>query len=326
MSKGASSLGLDSLGDLSSMMQASEEGILIIPLDDLSRNPEQPREYFADKELEELAQTIKLRGVQSPISVRNDPDNAGKYVINHGERRFRASKLAGAATIRAILDNDYTFSDAIIENEQREPLTALERAISYKKMQTDAKAKGEKATAKAVAGLLGLSEAKISQHLKLLKLPPEIDAVFKAGIITNVTLLGELANQYAVTPEEVMMLIEDEGAALTRQKLKELKELLAQGPRESGPLVDSIPDSYEEEAGYEEDEPSMPPQSKEPAEKDPNKFSKAIINVTHDERPARIDLTKRPEAEGYAWLKYEDDGQEFSASLASVTLVSVIEG
>ena len=65
---------------------------------------------------------------------------------------------------------------------------------------------------------------------------------------------------------------------------------------------------------------------KEPKEADPDKLKKAIIQVKHDDRPARLILNRRPPAEGWAWLKYEDDGQEFEADLGTVQLVALLEG
>ena len=80
----------------------------------------QPRKEFNQDTLRELTETVKLRGVKSPISVRPNPDKPGTYIINHGARRYRASINAGLKTIPAFIDTDYSEQIRVIENLQRD--------------------------------------------------------------------------------------------------------------------------------------------------------------------------------------------------------------
>ena len=125
-----STLKIDQLGDISSLLNdpVNTEGAYVeIALDLIDEDIKQPRKHFDEKSLQEMAETIKTRGVKSPISVRPGQIE-GRYIINHGARRFRASKLAGRETIPAFVDNDYTMDDQVIENLQRDNLTAREIA------------------------------------------------------------------------------------------------------------------------------------------------------------------------------------------------------
>ena len=107
-------------------------------------------------------------------------------------------------------------------------------------------------------------------------------------------------------------------ASLLHDKLREYLEDKRNHEADEG---DYGPDgSDESEEGLED------AKGKEPKEPDPDKIKKAIIQVRHDDRPARLILNRRPPAEGWAWLKYEDDGQEFEADLGRVWLVALLEG
>ncbi len=94
----------------------------------ISEDIHQPRKEFNQETLRELTETIKLRGVKSPISVRPNPDKPGTYIINHGARRYRASINAELTKIPAFIDADYSEADQVIENLQRDDLTSREIA------------------------------------------------------------------------------------------------------------------------------------------------------------------------------------------------------
>ena len=110
----------------------TDAGPMQIPLSLIDEDPNQPRTAdnpgFSAESLKELADTIRLRGVKTPISVRNNPQARGRYIINHGARRTRASLLAGKTTIPGFVDNDYSNADQVLENLQRNELTPREIA------------------------------------------------------------------------------------------------------------------------------------------------------------------------------------------------------
>lgn len=153
-----------------------------IPIELIRPNPDQPRRVFSEDELEELAQSIRQRGVLQPILVRPLGDDAGSYQIVAGERRWRASQKAGVRVLPALVRDlsDVDVMDiAVIENVQRQDLTALEEARAYKVMiETGGR------TPDIIAGLIGKSRSHVANAVRLLALPPSILAHIEAGRLT----------------------------------------------------------------------------------------------------------------------------------------------
>ncbi|MCC6484979.1 MAG: ParB/RepB/Spo0J family partition protein [Armatimonadetes bacterium] len=136
-----------------------------LPLDQVVPAPGQPRKTFYEDSLEELAQSIKERGVLEPIVVRPMPD--GTYQIIMGERRYRASRLAGLTEIPCIireLSDEDARTDALLENFQREDLNPVERARAIEELL-------QYAPMEKVARTLGVKEATVRRHLEILELP-----------------------------------------------------------------------------------------------------------------------------------------------------------
>jgi ParB family chromosome partitioning protein len=167
----ASGLGLESIGDLSDLLNQPETVArsfrpLELPLDLIDEDPHQPRtgqpRLLAGKPRRDRRDDQSLRGVKSPISVRENPDAPpGRYLINHGARRYPCSKWAHKTTIPAFIDNDYNEADQVIENLQRNELTAREIADFIGRELAKGKKKGE------IAKELGKSPAFVTQHVTL---------------------------------------------------------------------------------------------------------------------------------------------------------------
>ncbi|MDO5760018.1 MAG: ParB/RepB/Spo0J family partition protein [Bacteroidota bacterium] len=153
--------------------------IAYIPLDEISPNPDQPRKDFNEQTLEELAQSIKEHGVITPITV-NKKD--GKYIIIAGERRYRASKMAGLKEIPAyirIVTLQETMEMSLIENIQREDLNSIEIALSLQALLQETNLTQEELSKK-----LGKSRGTISNYIRLLKLPAEVQMALRNDEIT----------------------------------------------------------------------------------------------------------------------------------------------
>jgi len=154
--------------------------IVEIEIDSIVVNPFQPRSYFNEEALQELANSIKELGVIQPITVRKQPGNA--FQIVSGERRYRASKLAGLTTIPAYirLANDQEMLEmAIVENIQRENLDPIEIALSYQRLIDEIKL-----TQDEMAKRLGKSRSAVTNYLRLLKLDPIIQTGMRDGFLT----------------------------------------------------------------------------------------------------------------------------------------------
>lgn len=151
-----------------------------ISIKDIEPNPFQPRTEFDQEELLELVQSIKTHGIIQPVTLRSL--GKGKYQIISGERRWRASKLAGLKSIPAyvrIADDQGMLEMAIVENIQRSNLNALEVAISYKRLMDECQLQHEE-----LAERVGKERSTVTNYMRLLKLPPDIQSGLKSESIS----------------------------------------------------------------------------------------------------------------------------------------------
>ena len=159
-------------------VHATEE-VIKLPIDKIKPNRFQPRTIFDDEKIEELSRTIHTHGVIQPIVVRSTVDN--EYEIIAGERRYRAMKKLQWTEVPAIvrnLNDKETASIALIENLQREELTAIEEAVAYQKL-----LELHELTQEALAQRLGKGQSTVANKLRLLKLPEEVkQAILKRDI------------------------------------------------------------------------------------------------------------------------------------------------
>ena len=170
------------------------EGIELktIDINNVFPNPNQPRKFFDNNKLRELSESIKNNGLLQPILVSIDENNKEKYIIVAGERRYRASKLAGLNTIQAVvldIDEKEILKNAIIENVQREDLNPIEEATGYKKV-IDVFGYTHEQLAKEI----GKSRAYITNLLRILTLPENVQNALKNNNISlghAKVLLGE---------------------------------------------------------------------------------------------------------------------------------------
>lgn len=163
-----------------SIGDATPASILEIPLELIEANPFQPRSSFDHDLLEELAESIRVLGLIQPITVRIAENN--KYQIISGERRFRAASLAGLENIPAYVrtaDDQGMLEMAIVENIQRENLDSIEVALSFQRLIEECNL-----TQEAMALRVGKKRATVTNYLRLLKLPAEIQLAIKARKIT----------------------------------------------------------------------------------------------------------------------------------------------
>jgi len=162
------------------LVKELNSSILEIPLDNIEVNPFQPRTDFDPEELQELAQSIKIHGLIQAITVRNLGGDS--YQLISGERRLRASKIAGLKTVPAfirIADDQALLEMALIENIQRSNLNAIEVAISYQRLMVECDL-----THESLSERVGKKRSTISNYVRLLKLPPQIQSSIKNNEIS----------------------------------------------------------------------------------------------------------------------------------------------
>ena len=300
-SAASSTLGLDGLGDLSALLEtpAASGRPLEVNLEEISEDPNQPRVEFDEESLKELADSIRARGVKTPISVRPVKKGSHPYMINHGARRFRASRLAGLATIPVYVDDDYTDEDQIIENIHRDALRPREIADYIGRKLAQGKAQ------KDIAKGLGKSKGWVSQHAVLLDLPESIAVAFSEGRATDVTAVYELVNCHKEDPEgtESWMAAHE----ISRGTVKQLKEYIASRGEGRG-----APPKFGKADGHHPNPDESAPAST---------LRKPIIGVECEQKKGTLLYTKRPTKSGYAWVRFHNTEKEIR--IEKIKLISL---
>ncbi len=150
-----------------------------VRLDLISANPFQPRQVFDEDRILKLSESIRKEGILQPLVVRRKD---GRYELVAGERRFRASLLAGLETVPVAIrnvDDRKMLELALVENMQREDLNPVEKALAFQRLMTD-----HGWTQETVADSVGLSRSSVANHLRILDLSPEIREAVSRGTIT----------------------------------------------------------------------------------------------------------------------------------------------
>lgn len=179
LGRGLSALMADVTTEETTTTQAPRRADLIVPVEKISPNPEQPRRRFTEEQLEDLAASIREKGVIQPLIVRPNPRAEGEYEIVAGERRWRASQMAKLHELPVIIreyDDTEALEVAIIENIQRADLNAIEEAAGYRDLMDRFGHTQEK-----VSEALGKSRSHIANLLRLLNLPDEVQTFVREG-------------------------------------------------------------------------------------------------------------------------------------------------
>ena len=204
-----------------------------IELSQIIPNPFQPRSEFDRQKLQELADSIKQLGVIQPITVKKI--SVGRYQIISGERRFRASGIAGLSTIPAYVkevDEDSMLEMALVENIQREDLDAIDIAISFQRLIDECHL-----TQEALSPRVGKNRATIANYLRLLKLPPKIQMDIKSGALT----MGHAKAILSMDKEDAQIRLAErvvsEGLSVRETEALAQKPAAATPKKESQPAV-----------------------------------------------------------------------------------------
>jgi ParB family chromosome partitioning protein len=220
-----------SLAVAGQLRQGNRTVLAAVPLAAVRPNPQQPRRHFDAAALAELAASIKARGLLQPIVVKRE---GGGYLLMAGERRWRASQLAGLETVPALVRDDDPLEIAMIENLQREDLTPLEEAEGLGQLLDQFGY-----THEALAELLGKSRPYVSNTLALRRLPEDIKTQYHADPHVSREVLISVAR--AETPERQVMLwrlahlrkpsvrtfrAEAEGVSAATDSIRELARLI----------------------------------------------------------------------------------------------------
>ena len=214
-------------------------GALRIPVEQVEANPKQPRRDFDESALQELAASIKLHDIIQPITVSKL--GATKFRLISGERRWRAAKLAGLKDIPAYIRqaNDQELLElALLENLQREDLNAMEIALSYKRMMEELSH-----TQEQVAERMGKDRSTVTNYIRLLKLPPDIQIAVRTGEIS----MGHARALINVDTIDKQLYIFDEvkSKGLSVRQTETLVRNLYKEGEEKKPLLPVLPPTYQ---------------------------------------------------------------------------------
>ncbi len=269
-----------------------QKEIIDLDINLIDEDPNQPRKTFDN--ITELSESIKERGVKSPISVH--PIDNGRYMINHGARRYRASKLAGRTSIPAFIDDDYNLIDQVVENIQRDELTVREIvdviAMLYNK---------KRMKKKEIAQKFHKSQAWVSERYALSDAPEPVQTLINNNIVTDVTVLAQLGRLYSQQPEIVTQFI-DTTEDIKRPDVAELTEYINELQNSS----------------LQQDKNEVPTSATSSAEisnegKNENKYASENVEIiTNKQKPVRFkvkhngrlyELRQRKATAGNFWIR-----------------------
>ena len=200
-----------------------------ISISQIEVNPFQPRSYFNEEALNNLAQSIQVQGIIQPITVRKLSEN--KYQLISGERRLQASKIAGLEQIPAyirIADDQQMLEMALIENIQRENLNAIEIALSYQRLISECDLKQEQ-----LGDRVGKNRSTVTNYLRLLKLPPDIQIGLRDNLLSMGHARSLIVIDDIVLQLEVFQKILSEGLSV-RKTESLVRGLVNNKPNQSG--------------------------------------------------------------------------------------------
>ena len=279
-----------------------------LKLAEVVESPEQPRSDdnpgFATESLQELAESIaESGGLKTPISVRSKNDE-GFYVINHGARRYRATKLAGLETIKAFIDDSHDEYDQAIENIQRENLTPMEiaRFIGNREKVGDSRT--------TIAKRIGKSRAFVTTHAALLSLPGSLRQAYEEDRCRDVSMLYELSNLSKVHPEAVEAFVGQND--MSRMAVEAFKTR-TKGSTAAEPSGEPAADADHGET------PAVLAKEKE------TRLSKPSLLVKHGKGLYVLQLN-RPAKARHGWIEDQDTGMEHQVRLAELTIDSIVSG
>ena len=213
--KALSGLNMSSLAAKGKTSKPTEA--LKIDIQLLVEDPSNVRQIFDEQSIQELADSIRQQGLLSPISVKPHPDLEGKYLINHGARRYRACLVAGLREVSVLLNTQHDMFAQMVENIQREDLNELEISLFIER------AESEGLTTQDIADRLGKGASWVSRHKNLHTAPQVILDAVKAGIVRGAETIKLLISLFEKTPDAINSLLSS-GEPITQKLVRQLKQ------------------------------------------------------------------------------------------------------
>ena len=296
--------GLDLLGSRPSRQEGEP---MRLPLDAIDEDPGQPRLEFDEEALDELAQTIRERGVRQPISVRPSPVAEGRWMLNFGARRLRASKLAGRTDIPAFIDISADSYDQVIENEQREGLKPLELALFIQRRLAAGDSQAE------IARRIGKSKAYVTYATALIDAPGWLLSAYREGRCRGLKELHELRKLAGAHPQRVETWASDR-EAITRHQVAALRAEVS----EPGSAPPAVP-TTDAPAAEPPSPPSAPSASTRPGKVEAR--DRPVLRARLDGDIVRIDADHAPSQAGHVFVRRSAEASPMPVEASRLALL-----
>jgi len=297
---------------------------LRLPITSIHEDPDQPRQEFDDESLAELAETIKDRGVRQPVSVRAHPSEPGRWMLNFGARRLRASKLAGLSEIPAFVDQTANSVDQFIENEQRKGLTPLEIALFVQRSLN----RGE--TQAHIARAIGKSRQYVTMATALIDPPDWLMVAYREGRCRGLYELNELRKLAAGHPQYVEAWASDR-SAITRERVMALRADLAEGSgsvrRGTSALIESMEASLgpgAEQVHSVKSSPSTSPATEPVAQAHRQAPLRLLANLGGAD--VVVNTLEAPPHSGLVYVTPVNGGKVQAVPGSQLTLIGLVQG
>jgi ParB family chromosome partitioning protein len=316
-------LQLDDLAALDAPSPTSSGQPLLLPVADIDEDPEQPRREFDANALHELAATIRERGVRQPISVRPNLQASGRWVLNFGARRLRASRLAGIETIPAFIDTTADSYDQVIENEQREGLKPLELALFVQKRL----ALGDKQA--DIAKNLGKSRQWVTLATALIEAPDWLLQAYREGRCRGMNELYELRRLHGEYAAEVEAWATGH-PGMTRDRIAELRAELERAAPPAGSPADAAlsaasPRVADQAAGLD-DHATNPTRAIEASRSARAQHTDQRIHVEFDGQDYQLVVSVAPDQPGHLYVRPLVGGPRRLAPASALKLLGFVGG
>ncbi|MBX3644238.1 MAG: ParB/RepB/Spo0J family partition protein [Rubrivivax sp.] len=279
---------------------------LMLAIDAIDEDPDQPRKEFDADALQELADTIRERGVRQPVSVRPKPPQPGHWILNFGARRLRAARLAGLTQIPAFVDTTADHYDQVIENEQREGLRPLELALFVQRRLGLGESQAE------IARRMGKSKAYVTYAMALIDAPDWLLAAYREGRCHGLRELYELRKLACERPQFVEAWASDR-EAITRHQIAALRAEVTQADSALVPVPPmrvpaAAPPSAPSTAAI-----TRPAKAETPG--------RSVLCARLDGEIVRIDANRPPARAGHVFVRNTAEGSPMSVEASRLVLL-----
>ena len=308
-------LQLDDLAALDAPAPDASGVPLMLAIDAINEDADQPRQEFDADALQELADTIHERGVRQPISVRPNTQQPSRWILNFGARRLRAARLAGLTQIPAFVDTTADHYDQVIENEQREGLRPLELALFVQKRL----ALGDNQA--VIARRLGKSRQWVTLATAMIEPPDWLLDLYRQGRCRGMLELYELRRLHGEHPQYIEAWVSDRDF-ITRDAVAALRAELSGDARGSArPAVSALMKSIEAVGAGSAGPADPPAMCAMPQAKKGNR-----LHVQMDGKDYQLVVSIAPAEAGHLYVRPLEGGPRLLAPAAALTLRGFVSG